>query len=174
MRTKRIKRDPSNDPVDMDANPPLEKLSKIQLLNIIEEERNRNHEVNVKLDTCKSKIERIEEKLKRAHDRVNQITLNSYNEKERLIDLLRGCKNELESLRSRNEVLEAKVSVIDSFNRAMHGQSYSCGGERADITYYLADVIAAHETEISYRASNEMKRAASEDMCVAASGPITE
>jgi hypothetical protein len=135
-------------PIDEDANPPLDKLSKIQLINIIEEGRNINHEVNVELDTYKARCTRLECQIKSVSEKSAYAEINHYNEKERLIDLLRGCKNQLEALRGRNDILEAKVSVIDSFNRAMNGQSYSCGADQPDITYYLTDVIEGHEKNI--------------------------
>jgi len=114
----------------------------------LEESRNTNHEVNVELDTYKAECENRYIKLMAARESRDRLKLDHYNEKERLIDILRGCKNQLEMLQKRNDILEAKVSVIDSFNRAMNGQSYSCGLEQPDITYYLTNVITGHENSV--------------------------
>jgi len=114
----------------------------------LEESRNRTHEIGVDRDTWQTKFHIGELKQKSMHEDAVKTHVDHYNEKERLIDILRGCKNQLEQLNKRNDILEAKVSVIDSFNRAMNGTPYSCGAEQPDITYYLADVIAGHENDV--------------------------
>jgi len=124
---------------------PFERMTKKELIDIVETARNRCHEIGVDRDTWRSKFEIGELKIKSMHERAHSKLLDHYNEKERLIDILRGCKNQIEALRKRNDILEAKVSVIDVFNRAMNGERYSCGAEQPDITYYLSDLIAAHE-----------------------------